>query len=216
MESSLGKQEFSLRLLFLNQSQILDNQVLTDVNFVLSPIFYNEKSRCHFGRCHSFTPLLVFQSIQYKVAQGHWICTLSWAVSSIVQLAEWVSTRLQLSVGLCAITPHAPYGHQLTWSLRMALSCTELTCPGKTILNYLANIRSPAGKLRTTVCIFLAQNPGRRTPCPIFILLKWCPSGCNEDGGIRSLIFLASCLTHKVHFHTDTEFGKFKNLCILL
>lgn len=88
MESSLlRKQQFFSRLLFLNQSQILDNKVLTDISFVLSSIVYTEKPRRHVGRCHSFTPLLVFQSIQYKVAQGHWIHLLPWASSPFLQHA---------------------------------------------------------------------------------------------------------------------------------
>jgi len=69
--SSLKKPDFPLRLLFLNQTQILDNQVLTDVNFILSPIIYTEKSRHRFGRWHSFISFFSLQRIQYQVVQRH-------------------------------------------------------------------------------------------------------------------------------------------------
>lgn len=130
--------------------------------------------------------------------------------------SDRVRARLQLSARLCVTTPHAPSGRPLTWSLGMALSCTGLPCPGKPIQNFLASMWSPAGELRTTVCIFLAQNPGRKTLWPSFILLKLCPPSCNEDGGIGSFVSLASCLTHKMHFHVDTEFRKLEKCCVLL
>lgn len=118
----------------------------------------------------------------------------------------------QRQAAVISKAPHRP----TTWTIRTPAYMgpepgTELTCPGKPILNYLANIWPPAGKLRTMVCTFLVQNPGRNTPWPIFILLKWGLSGYKEDSGIRSLISLVSCLTHQVHSHIDIECGKLGN-----
>lgn len=90
--SPLRNQEFFLRVLLLNQPQILENHVLPYVSFIISPIIYAKKSRCHLGRCYSSAPFLTFQSIQCKVVQWHCIQTSSWAWPPQAERSVYLST----------------------------------------------------------------------------------------------------------------------------